>query len=154
MQADGWTAVLDIGPGIGIVVGAQDDAQAVQWLHLPGSPGALLIIPRAVTGDTAADNRLLLDDLQQRPEPLWRPVCSGFVITSGELLLIHAADTGLEVEDVESEEYAVIGQAIPCHVTAGLYVVEERALLVPAQSADPVFVLCRFRPADPPIGGR
>src|SRR5690349_20229980 len=43
--AGGWVSALPVGHATGIVLGADDFAFGVRWLHLPEVPGVFLSIP-------------------------------------------------------------------------------------------------------------
>lgn len=142
-EAEGWATVLAVGPGFGVVVGAQDDAQGVFWLRFAETPGAILIIPIAAEEDS---DRLLVDEIRQLSDEDWLMVCAPLRVESNELVLLHAANSGPEVVDWQSGPWAAIGQSIPCHVDPGTYLVEERTITVPTQPDESTFVLCRFKP--------
>jgi hypothetical protein len=142
--AGGMLAVILIGDGTGIVIGAGDEANGVQWLRLSSQPGILLTIP--MWGEESAD-ALLIEELQRSPDDDWNLVFPSFLTASGGLVLMHAANSGQNVHMVTEEPYATVLDGIPCQIEPGTYAVEEREIVLPTQPGESRFVVCRFRPA-------
>ncbi len=144
MRGRGWVSVIPVGPGHGIVLGAEEHSHGHQWLRLPEIPDVFVVLP--MYGEEDA-NRTLVGELRRTLEQDWQPVFPAFGVLSDGLWLLHAASAGKEVRQPRRTEYAAIGAAIPYDVSPGTYRVEERSLTVPSQPDESMFVLCRLRPA-------
>ena len=142
--AGGLVSVIPVGPGHGIVLGAEDHAYGVQWLRLPEAAGIMVVIPTYSEEDT---DQLLVDELRRTPEDGWHLIFPSLRTTTGDLLLLHAANNGQKVTEPQGDRYAVGGETISCRIEPGTYAVDERTLLLRTIPDDSEFVVCRFRAA-------
>ncbi len=136
-------AVITIGPGTGIVLGADDLAHGVRWARVPPRETTILVIPVY----SAADYRdVLAHQLRTIDDRGWRLVYPSFHVSSGDMLLMHAADCGSEIIERESGEYATGGEAIPWRTGAGTYALDERTIELQSSMGKSLLIICRFRP--------
>jgi hypothetical protein len=139
--ADGWVSTIPVGSGTGVVLGADDFAYGVQWLHLPGLSGVLLTIP--VYADHNFDS-FLVEELQLSNGNAWQLVPGQFHTATGELMLLSAASPGADLTEPEGRASAGIGEYIPCTVAPGSYSIAERTIILPPERGNAEVVLCRL----------
>jgi hypothetical protein len=136
-------AVITIGPGAGIVLGADDLAHGVRWARVPPRGTNMLVVPVY----SAADYRdVLPHQLRTIGDSGWRLVYPSFHVSSGDMLLMHAADCGSEIIERESGEYATGGEAIPWRIGTGTYALDERTIELQSPIGESLLILGRFRP--------
>lgn len=145
--AGGWVSTIAVGDGHGLILGADEDFQGVRWLRLAEFPGIMLILPIYAEEDT---QQVLVMALRRTLDEGWREVFPAFQVASGELVLLHAANTGEEVREARDKECATIGDAIPWQIEPGLYTVDERLIVLPTLPNSSPLVICRLRPVDAP----
>jgi hypothetical protein len=114
--------LIKVGPGFGLVVGAQDHVHPCNWLWLPESGGVALVgWSYAEDGSKAQIVELLRAESSE-----WQPLSRKVGLSNGDLVLFHAACNGEEVQELETfgEDYAVIGDGIPFRLRPGGYILE------------------------------
>ena len=89
--AGGTMATVSVRSGHGIVLGAEQDVQGVRWLRLAEAPGTMISLPMYAEEET---DQVLVTALRRTLEEGWREILPAFQVTSGELLLFHAASAG------------------------------------------------------------
>jgi hypothetical protein len=146
-SAGGWVSTISVGDGHGIILGAEEDFRGVQWLRLAETPGTMISLPMYAEEDT---DQVLVMALRRTLDEGWREVFPAFQVASGELVLLHAANTGEEVREARDKECAMIGDAIPWQIEPGLYTVDERLIVLPTLPNPSPLVICRLRPVVAP----
>ena len=139
-SASGWVDVITVRNGKAIAIGAGDQANDVQWLRLQGVAGVMLVMP---VGCEPHFLTLLMPQLQRSLPDDWEHKYDGLHVDSGDLVLIHASDTGSDVSDASDNTYASIGMSLPIHIESGVCDVLERTIMLSDEST---VVICRFAP--------
>ncbi len=132
------------GSGLVLVVTSPDTMiYEANWLRLKGQPGITL-----VGWDTGAENERewLLGRLAQ-PDIRWHRHRPRMTITSGVLLLQHAAGPAAKVRFAPSEQAACIGQVVPVGIEPGRYALETVTIDEASGEDHYCCVLCRWVPS-------
>lgn len=131
---------VPVGNALGIVVGSCEHVATAQWL-VAGSDEACVV--GWFYGDEDSEPALLRA-YPRLASDVWQPVAEG-VPVSGDLLLLHAGDSGTETavwSPGEAVDFVGIGDAVPANVSSGAYDVSWRIEKL-AEIAQ--CVLCRWR---------
>ncbi len=143
-------ALVKVGPGVGLVLGAHEHAYPVQWLKLPEERGIYLVGWHY----GGRDSRPRLVDHLRASKPSWRRFRRRVRLTNGDLVLLHAASSGTEVREYNphgedrGEGFVCIGDAIPIRLDEGRFTMESTAI-GGELGRDPFgCVVCRWRPVD------
>ena len=121
-----WAKILGVGEHWGVVL--VEDATTDAWLRLD-NPTA--VIARAIGGAQAAISD---EDIYQiyasQSGAIWQPLHAPVTVGQGDLLLMHAAESGAAAGSypqeirIEDEGYGCIGTALVCRVQPGEYQIE------------------------------
>lgn len=114
--------LISVGPGTGLVMGAQDHVYPAQWLSLPEMPGIFLV--GWSFGDEDSESYLV--DHLRTAGPSWARSPRRMTLGDGGLILFHAATDGEGVRELTpyGEGRAVIGDGIPIRLDPGDYAVD------------------------------
>lgn len=145
-QADHPAALLQVGSGFGLVVGAQEHLYPVHWIDLPAQEGVALV--GWMYGDDDANFEVAA--LLEQDGPGWRCLDPRIDLLGGELLLLHAADIGSDLDELETfgELQAMIADAIPIRLKPGAYKLEIMEVGGDLDEDSLGCLLCRWLPAD------
>jgi hypothetical protein len=145
-QADHPAALLPVGSGFGLVLGAQEHLYPIHWIDLPAKEGVALV--GWMYGDDDANSEVAA--LLEQDGPGWRCLPPRIHILGGELLLLHAADIGTDVDELETfgELQGMITDAIPIRLKPGAYRLEIMEVGGTLGEDSLGCVLCRWLPAD------
>ena len=115
-------ALLEIGAGYGLVIGAQDHVCEAQWLRVPGEPWAALV--GWDYADDGSDARVV--ELLRSDGLRWHRFRRRMKLAHGDLLLFHAGTPGDEVREraTSSDGPVCIGDALPLRLGSGEYALE------------------------------
>jgi hypothetical protein len=140
-------ALVEVGPGVGLVLGSEDIVFPAHWLRVPELD---LMLVGWEYGDEDAEAMLVECLLAENLA--WSRLPQPMRVAHGDLLLLHAGSRGGEVRELETmgNRYAVIGDAIPIHLEPGEYAIE--VVVVGGNlDRDPLgCVVCRWLPVNPP----
>jgi hypothetical protein len=143
-------ALVKVGSGVGLVIGAQEHAYPVQWLKLPEERGIYLVGWHYGRRDSSPR---LVEHLRAS-KPSWRRFRRRVRLISGDLILLHAASSGTEVCEYDphgkgrGERFVCIGDAIPTRLDKGRYTIESTAI-GGELGRDPFgCVVCRWKPVE------
>ncbi|HVA45061.1 MAG TPA: Imm21 family immunity protein [Pirellulales bacterium] len=114
-------ALLTVGPGFGLVIGAQDHIGTANWLVLTDQPVAALV--GWSYGDD--DSEAMVIELLRKEALPWRRLPCTIALSHGDVVLFHAASRGEELRELSSADgYAVIGGCVPLRLDPGHYMLE------------------------------
>jgi hypothetical protein len=132
------------GPGLIVVMTSPDTMiYEASWLRLPGQPGITL-----VGWDTGAeDERTWLLARLACPGIRWHRHRPRMTVSSGVLLLQHAAGPAADVRLVPAEDNAYIGQVVPVGIEPGRYAFETATVDEEVAQDRYCCVLCRWVPS-------
>jgi hypothetical protein len=151
--------VLPVGPGQGLVLGAQTDVCNLRWMLLPNEPGPFVLIPM----DCEEEAELHVPGvLAATPDLEWKPVSDSFSITSDRLAMFTSVSPGQELitchpyykPGLDDSQFVATLDCIYCPVQPGRYTVEYAELPLDATGPEPGIVVCRFQPHEPSGDGR
>lgn len=145
-QVDHPAALLDIGTGSGLVIGAQEHLYPVQWVDLPEMGGVALV--GWMWGDDDVEDEVAALLLHHGPQ--WRCLNPRINLPGGELVLLHAASSGSDVDEIETfgELQAMIADAIPMRLEPGAYRLEIQEAGGELNEDSFGCLLCRWLPTD------
>jgi hypothetical protein len=132
--------IIPVGPGCGVVIGAQEGVSAAWWDNLSS---AVLVLVGAVFGDDWSDD-ILRTQLEGSLSVGWQRL-ERMKVTSGRLLLFHAASEGAHVTVDPARPFALIEDAISATLPAGPYVVEAREVAIEDRA---LYNVVRWSPAE------
>ena len=151
LSADYLVDVLPVGPGQGLVLGAQTDMCNPRWMLLPDAPGLFVLIPM----DCPEGGELQVPGMLAATAGLeWKTVCESFTVSGDTLAMFTCVSPGDDLTIRQPSfkplfddwEYAAMMDCIQCPIRPGIYSVEYAELRFEPSSSEPGIVVCRFRP--------
>lgn len=119
---------IDVGEGVGLVVGSREHLADTHWLRFRGVPAAFLVawICREEESDREVAS-LLREDMVK-----WTRQQQRMALPKGKLVLLHGASSGADVDEQAqldddetfAEGEALIGDALPRCLPLGRYSVD------------------------------
>lgn len=140
-------SLLEVGAGIGLLLGDETFFYPIQWVDLREERGVALV--GWCCCNDQDEERVEVEGLL-RGESGWECLERRFHLASGELVLLHAANVGTEVDELDAfgELHAMIADALPVRLKPGTYKLEVMEAGGPFDERSFHCYLCRWLPAD------
>jgi hypothetical protein len=117
-----WFDVIRVGRGQAIVLGRDYEEVDARWLRiLPEGRDYLVAM---VESDPMAEDAIA-ESVRHLPDGAWRDLGLRIQIPDEELMLFHSGTNGAWLEEVGSDEPAVLSQGFAWKIPAGTYALYE-----------------------------
>ncbi|HEX7376763.1 MAG TPA: Imm21 family immunity protein [Pirellulales bacterium] len=113
--------LLEVGPGVGLAIGAQEHVEIASWATLPETHGVYLVAWHYCDAEAHVE----LAELLRTDVLPWQRLPRTMEVSDGDVVLLHAASAGDEVREPSSAEgIAFIGDGVVSRLARGQYAVD------------------------------